>query len=57
MPTSDGITAPDWDVVHDLALQIVNAEDAQRAGWGRRLLQVPKVLLAGKQRTYRAHRS
>lgn len=29
MPTSDGISSEDWDKVHELAVEIVNAGDAQ----------------------------
>ncbi len=39
MRTSDGISAKDWDVVHDLAVDVVNAPDQDRPSLRRRLLE------------------
>ena len=39
MPTPDGISTEDWDVVHGLAVDIVNATDEERPDLQRRLLE------------------
>jgi hypothetical protein len=36
--TSDGISAEDWDRVHELALEIVNSDDDEQEGESRRQL-------------------
>jgi len=38
MATSDGISTEDWDVVHQFAVDIVNAADGQEAEYRRLLL-------------------
>ena len=40
MSTSDGIATEDWDVVHTLAVEIVNADGDQRTQYRRRLLSL-----------------
>jgi hypothetical protein len=39
MGTTDGISTEDWDVVHQLAVDIVNAPDDERAKHRHRLLE------------------
>ena len=44
MSTSDGIVTADWDVVHGLAVDVVNAADEEKAHHVRRLLDYLDVL-------------
>ena len=44
MSTSDGIATADWDVVHGLAVDVVNASDEQKAHHVRQLLDYLDVL-------------
>jgi hypothetical protein len=39
MATSDGISVEDWDVVHDLALQIVNSPDSDKERYRYQMLE------------------
>ena len=38
MATSDGISSQDWDVIHELAVDVVNASDNEKAAYSKRLM-------------------
>jgi hypothetical protein len=44
MGTSDGISTKDWDIVHELAVEIVNAPDCEKGHHQNRLLEYLNAL-------------
>jgi hypothetical protein len=46
MGTSDGITTEDWDIVHEIAVEIVNAPDSEKQHHAEELLRYLEVLEA-----------
>ena len=44
MATSDGISSQDWDVIHELAVEIVNAPDNEKPAYSKKLVDYLETL-------------